>query len=157
MMEFTLTGDLSPIIEALDAWASIDYTPLAEEIRQILIEENAAARGAGLDKDGDPFVPLRGGRPLTAGEISRRGGSGPPLAPRGSASRIVSGFVVEVVPLGDGAILVRGSWPGFPELRYHSEGAGHNPVRDPVGITPAAEARIGEAVRGFLAERVGVA
>jgi hypothetical protein len=150
MFSMRLTGDLSPIIAQLDAWAAIDYTPLAEEIRTILVEENAAAREAGLDKDGDPFVPLRGGRALTPGEIRRRGGSGPPLAPRGSASRVVSGFVVEVIPLGDNAILVRGSWPDFPEIQFHIDGAGHNPIRDPAGITPAAQDRIAAAVEGFL-------
>lgn len=141
---------LSDVVDALDRWKAIDWTPLAEEIRTILIEENAAAREAGLDKDGDPFVPLRGGRQLTASEVRRRGGSGPPLAPRGSASRIVAGFVVEVVPLGEDAVLVRGSWPGFPELSFHVDGSGHNPVRDPVGVTPAAEARIQEAADRFL-------
>ena len=159
--EFRVTGDLTPIIVALDRLAHIDYTPLAETIKKILEEENAAAREAGLDFRGETFDSLyrtvtkgrnKGQRrSLRPAEMGRRGGEGPPLAPRGAGSRVVTGFDVQILPLADGAILVRGNWPNFPELIFHVEGRGHNPVRDPVGITPAAQERIRDAVDEFLA------
>lgn len=158
MLEVRLTGgDLTPILEALDALGQVDLSPLAATIREIMLEENAAARGAGLDREGSAFVPLRGGRALTASEQRRRGGDGPPLAPRGDASRIVSGFVVSLEAVGDGAILIRGAWPDMPFLHYHADGRGHNPVRDPVGLTPAAQDRVGDAVREFAGALVKLA
>jgi hypothetical protein len=79
-----------------------DLQPLAIELKGLMIRENLEARVAGLDNDGQPPAPLRGGRPPTQAEIRDRGGTGPPLAPRGAGSRVVTEFEVQIVPVGNG-------------------------------------------------------
>lgn len=157
MFELLVTGDLQPLIVAYDDFidSMMDLTPLGEDIRQIMIEDNAEARSQGLDADGNDFDKLRGGRPLKAWEIAQRGGDGPPLAPKGAGSRVVAGFEVEPYPLDEGGILLLGQWPSMPFLHYHVAGYLHTPSRDPVGVTPRGWERIAEALDGFVAERVG--
>ena len=94
--------------------------PLAEDAREILIADNKVARVAGLDAYDAPLAPVKA---RTPGEIRRRGGDGPRLAPRGAGSRVVSGFQV-TIQSGSGSALVVGSWPGAPFLRFHSEALG---------------------------------
>ena len=159
MFEMLVTGDLQPLIRGYDDFVAdmMDLTPLGQDIRQIMIEDNLEARLQGVDADGNDFAQLRGERPLKAWEIAERGGSGPPLAPREAGSRVVADFEVEPYPLDEGGILLLGQWPSMPFLHFHVSGAPANnmPVRDPVGVTPRGWERIADAVDGFVAERIG--
>jgi hypothetical protein len=108
----------------------VDLQPIALELKDLMLRENLEARLAGVDKDGQALAPLRHGRPLTPAEIRDRGGDGPPLAPRGAGSRVVTEFEVDIIPVGNGDIIIQGSWPRIPWLALHSIGAGRLPVRD---------------------------
>lgn len=155
MIEFGVRGDFGPLMEQIDALSRVDLAPLAARIREIMVADNARARAEGHDDQDRPFAPLRGGRPLSPSEVRQRGGAGPPLAPRGAASRIISGFEVELVPLDSGSVLARGSWPSFPELQYHVQGAGRLPVRDPIGLTPRGRAEVEAVVAEFVSGLAG--
>ena len=128
-----------------------DPQPLAVDIRQIVIDDNLIARTVGVDGDGLGMIPLR---PMTPGQIRRRGGDGPPLAPQGSASRIVTDFQVEAVPVSAGSYLVVGSWPSLPFLIFHAEGSGRLPVRDVFGLRLQAVEAIDGAAGEFAADVV---
>jgi hypothetical protein len=159
--DFVISGDLDQLILAYDQMITgLDLTPLAEIIRRLIIEDNAAARLAGVGADGVDLAPLRAGRPLTPSEIRKRGGTGPPLAPRGEASRSVASFRVEIIPLGDGSILLLGTWNDAPFLHYHVSGyrAGRTqvPIRDIVGVRPECVERIADASMTWLAERLSL-
>jgi hypothetical protein len=157
MFEILVTGDIQPLIQAFDGFVAdlMDLTPLAETIREIMIQDNAESRLAGLDADGVPFAPLRGGRPLKPWEIAERGGDGPPLAPREAGSRIVAGFDVQLYPLDEGGILILGQWPSMPFLHFHAQGYGHTPARDPVGVSPRGWERVVDAAEAFAMDRIG--
>lgn len=119
----------------------LNLRPLARKIEQIVIEGNRRAAAAGLDKNDDAYAPLR---PST---IATRGGSGPPLAPRGAGSRVVTNFVAKT-SVRRGAITVTAGWQGDTEwMQYHVTGYRHRsgtivPARNPSGIRPLEMARI---------------
>jgi hypothetical protein len=156
-----VSGDLDQLILAYDqTFTHLDLTPLAAIISTIIVEDNAQARLAGVGADGVELAPLRGGRSLTPNEIRKRGGTGPPLAPKGEASRSVASFRVQIMPLGDGSILLLGTWDDAPFLHYHVSGyrAGKTqvPARDIVGLRPECVERIADAAITWLAERLGL-
>lgn len=135
-----------------------DLRPLAETIAQAMRDDREAAGRAGEDRFGEPLAPINHGVPLPPRELAHRGGSGPPLAPRGAASRLIADFVVDVVELGEGRIEVVGSWPTMPFLRYHTGGPEHSwrlPVRNVVGLRPYAHDWIVRAARDYVAGLMG--
>lgn len=135
---------------------SADPSPLARAIGDILVAENTRARLAGLDAEGQELAPLRGGRALTTAEIRQRGGSGPPLLPRGMASRAISDFEVAIIPSGEGEVRVLGTWPRFGLiLTLHAVGAGHLPVRDIIAPSRLASDLIDDAVDDFGRDLLG--
>lgn len=157
MISFRVESEgLGNLIDYVRRLSTIDFTPLGHRIARIAEVDNARARTAGLDREDVPFAPLRGARPLKPSEIRRRGGPGPPLAPKGPASRVIAGFVVEVVPNPEGGIVVRGSWPGLDWMRFHASGTRDMPRRDPAGLTPTGEDRVFDAVRDFLRDELGL-
>lgn len=147
MIEVTITGgQLAPITQAVDGLIArfSDLRPLANAIGWVVWEDNREARVQGMDRFdiGLTEVKSQSGRP----------GSGPPLAPRGPASRVVAGFEIDVQPAGPTAYLVVGAWPSMPFLRCHADGEGRYgaiPVRDVIGIRDSAAGPIGERVRAF--------
>jgi hypothetical protein len=82
-------------------------------------------------------------------------GDGPPLAPIVPASRIISGFEVEILPSFD-AVEIVGGWPSMPFLIHHVTGYVNHltgrevPSRDPVGVTPQGWELIAEATEAWL-------
>lgn len=84
---------------------------------------------AGREADGSPFAPLA---PST---LEHHSGSTTPLVPHGSASRVISGYRVDVVP-EPGRLRVEASWPGLDWIKYHRSGTRHMPRRDPGGFRP---------------------
>lgn len=160
-----------------------DATPLMIEWEHILVEDNTRGVLAGLDKDGDPMVPVtyRPKGPKAAKRVSpkqrnrvraRKQGifagvgvheaglnnnlthaeyerlDGPPLAPRGMYSRVITNYLT--IHGRDGnRWYAAGGWfevvsiQGVPFLEAHFNGAStgrhgttHLPVRDLRGVRP---------------------
>lgn len=130
-----------------------DLRPLGERIAARLREEVPRAAQAGQDRDGEPMIPINGGRPLTPAQAARRGGYGPPLSPRGAGSRVSADFVVEVNVPTDNAVFVVGSWPGLYWLKFHGSGPDHAarlPVRDIVGVRPEVDQEIVDMAQDYI-------
>lgn len=123
-----------------------DLSPLAEPVRQVLIEDNRERALAGVDADGNPFAPLA---PSTVKQRQRMGLSGPPQAAHGPQSRVITGYVVDV-QAGPGRLSFLGSWPALDWIRYHITGTSRMPQRNPMGFRRAALDRI----RGMLRNHV---
>lgn len=126
-----------------------DLMSLALDLRQAIIEGNEQGLLAGLDKDGVPFAPLK------ESTIKRgRGGFGPPLSPRYSASQLVDRLRVDIEPGGAAGVRVKASWPGVPQLRYFKTGTKYMARRNPAGIRPGTRARIGAIIANFRKQMV---
>jgi hypothetical protein len=104
-----------------------DLTPLREPVRQILVDGNRERSLAGTDPQGRSFASL------AASTLRRRRGSGPPLAPRGAQSRVVTAYEVDVLA-GAGRLTFTGSWPSLPWMEYHHTGTARMPARNPYGF-----------------------
>lgn len=104
-----------------------DLRPLARPLGQILLEGNR--KGLGTDLHGNKLAPLS---PNT--KTKRRGGDGPPLAPRGLGSRIVTQAQIQAAGTGDYLVLTM-DWD-LPWLIHHVKGTKYMKQRDPVGIRP---------------------
>ncbi len=88
-----------------------NLAPLAERARQVLFDGNKAIILDGETPAGKPVAPLK------ASTLRRRKGTGPPRAPRGAASRIISGYVV-AASSAPGELTLTGGWPNFPQAAY---------------------------------------
>lgn len=106
-----------------------DLKPLADRAQVVMERQNADGALMGVDQHGETYEAL------AKSTWKRRPGSGPPLAPRGAASRIVALFRVRQEASFD-AITVIGSWPNVPWIKYHVTGTARMPIRDPAGIRP---------------------
>jgi hypothetical protein len=104
-----------------------DLTPLREPVRQILVDGNRERSLAGTDPQGRSFAAL------AASTLRRRRGTGPPLAPRGAQSRVVTAYEVDVLA-GAGRLSFTGSWPSLPWMEYHHSGTARMPARNPYGF-----------------------
>jgi hypothetical protein len=151
MIEGSISGgDFTGLLGMLQRLAKPDLRPLAETVRQIIVDGNEQGLMAGLDADGVPFAELKD-RTYEA----RRGGMGPPLIPRFSASQLIDRFRVVVETTSDGGFIIRGSWPGVPQVEFFRTGTVHMAKRNPVGIRPETRARIQQAVADFARTLVG--
>lgn len=101
---------------------------LADEAAQAVREAHRIERLAGRDADGSPLVRV------TARVGRYEGASGPPLAPFGEASRVLTGFFTNTVRAEDGFTLVAGYRGDVARiLGYHRDGksgSGRPVVRD---------------------------
>lgn len=132
------------IVRMLDVMAHPDFTPLAERVREIMIEDNREGLLRGEDCFGDQMAPVE------QSTIDRgRGGDGEPLNPQGAASRAIADYQVEIQQGFDRVLLV-GSWPNTPFIHFHVHGTKYMVARDPTGIRPAGEALIAEALEEFI-------
>lgn len=104
-----------------------DLSPLREPIRKVLVEGNKARALAGVDPQGRAYARL------AASTLSRRAGTGPPLAPRYAASRVVTQYVVNV-QAGPGRLSFTGSWPNVHFMEYHERGGRYLPQRRVFGF-----------------------
>jgi hypothetical protein len=120
-----------------------DLSPLAVPVRKVLVDGNRERALAGTDANGVRFAPLK---PST---LERRKGSGPPQAPRGASSRIVTGYVVSVLA-SVARLLITGSWPTLAWLGYHRTGTKHMARRDPYGFRPKDLETIRGMLRGYV-------
>ena len=123
-----------------------DLSPLREPVRKILVEGNKARALAGVDAQGRPFAPL------AASTLARRRGSGPPLAPRGTQSRVVTQYVVNV-QAGVGRLSFTGAWPSVHFMEFHATGTRYMPKRDPYGFRQVDLDRIRPMLADYVLKR----
>jgi hypothetical protein len=123
-----------------------NLSPLAAPVRQVLVDGNRERALAGTDAQGRAFAPVK------ASTRKTRGGPGPPLAPRGASSRIVTGYVVAVLA-GVGRLTFTGSWPGLPWVEYHRTGTKRMPRRDPFGFRRRDLNRVADMLRKHVFRR----
>jgi hypothetical protein len=142
--------DLSSLTSLLGGlkFDDIDLGPLVPEIARILDDENRRARLAGTDATGGYLIEVR--------DVldPRRGGNGPPLAPRYEQSRVISNHFVREVESGPGRLVIQAGWSGVPFLAAHAAGSGHLPVRDILGIDPEADEFLTDVLSDYVDMRV---
>jgi hypothetical protein len=158
-----------------------DCTPLMVAWRRIVEEDNRQGILQGLDKDGVPMAPVtyrpkppgagkvgkaanagfKGFGPLASGlhgnltSAEYRTLGGPPLAPRGQFSRVITNFQTDHARLREGYWQVTFWWQdvvsneGISFLRWHFDGAPKLPRRDLRGVRPSGMRKIAEALSSF--------
>lgn len=77
-----------------------------------------------------------------------KGATGPTLAPFGLHSRVITKFATARGRLAAGWVVTAG-WKDLPFIIFHIEGRGHNPKRDPSGITPYGWGRLNKLFADF--------
>lgn len=150
MVSLVVVADMQELASRIEALLHPDLTPLAESVREAMIEDNRDGLLAGTDAAGAAFVPV------AESTIKRgRGGEGPPLVPRDASSRMIAAYDVRIRATIDSILLV-GSWPGLDWVRYHSSGAArsHLPRRDAVGIRPGGRQRMADIAADFARDLI---
>lgn len=152
MIALRINGEaFDQILQLIDTMMFPDLMPLAEECREIMIEDNREGLLASTDSFGDPMTPLE------ESTIKTRRGNGPPLIPQGAGDPAISDYQVKILPTND-RILCIGHWPNTPWIHFHATGFtvtnNHGikiPVvaRDPVGIRPNGVEKIKQAAHDF--------
>jgi hypothetical protein len=150
MIRLSVKGpNFDPVYAMLDRLQRPPLGNLAATLREIMIEDNREGLLAGLNANGDPSADLE------ESTIRRgRGGDGPPRAPREAGSRVIASYDVDIQQ-GEDRLLLIGSWSDAPFVRFFDSGTKHMVAREMVGIRPAGQAKIGEALENFVAELVG--
>lgn len=155
---YSLTLDLQgfeALEEAIDRLLrAADLTPLAQEFRQIMIDDNATRTLGGVDLNSVTLAQLA---PYT---LEHRKGTGPPLAPQGAAAMLITDYTVDVVSPTPHSVTIVGYWPNTPWVRFHETGYVNArtgrfvPARNPVGITPEGQQKIADAFERFVTDTV---
>lgn len=143
--------NFEPIVALLDRLARPDLTPLAEDIRGIMLQDMRDMLLDGVNADGSRTDDV------TEATIRRgRGGDGPPRVPRGAGSRAVTDYEVEPQQSTDRILLI-GGWRNTPFMHVLAGGRkdGTMPPRDMLGITPTGQGRIATATAGFARTLIG--
>jgi hypothetical protein len=167
--QLDLTG-LDRLERAVKSLGEISYAPLMAEWETILSDDNTRSAMAGIDGKGNPLQPVTY-RPKSVRRIDYkllsnnnltsshyRSLAGPPLAPRGMQSRIVTNYRTASAELSDGRWTAIGAWEdvlstkGVSFLRYHFTGSGALPVRDLRGIRPDVRVEARRSLRDFLTQ-----
>lgn len=165
----------------------LNATPLMFTWRKIMAEDNREGILQGLDKDGVPLTAItyrpkppgplkpnekqRGGKPLRAREGAFQGGAagnlssmeyrllgGPPLAPRGQFSRVITNFKTTHTDPSAGAKQwqVIGFWDDVVSkkdvhfLPYHFKGTAKLPKRDIRGVRPNSMIKVRDSLRNWI-------
>jgi hypothetical protein len=167
-----LTG-LDHILAGLRRIQNLNAKPLMDSWVLIIEADNRQGVMAGIDKDGVPMAPVTyrpkgppkrhlrrkvgaynpgvGGN-LSSSEYRRLGG--PPLAPRGTGSRVITNLLTGHGREGDHWYAL-GYWEGVvspkgnPFLRYHFTGTAKLPRRDLRGLRPAGRAKALTALQAW--------
>jgi hypothetical protein len=125
-----------------------DLSPIKEPVRKILVEGNKARALAGVNAQGQAFAPL------AASTLRYRRGTGPPLAPRGTQSRVVTQYVVNVTA-GVGRLSFTGAWPSVHFMEFHATGTRYMPRRDPYGFRQVDLDKIRPMLSDYVLQRRG--
>jgi hypothetical protein len=148
--------------------SSADFTPLMEQWRAILEEDNTEGIMRGLDGYGHAMHPVTyRPKPPTGHEnlnILKNNNlhpshyrilSGPPLAPRGLQSRVIQNFRTAWGRDGKQWVAL-GAWEDVlslkdvPFLAFHFRGEGRLPQRNLAHVRPSAMTRARKALRDFV-------
>jgi hypothetical protein len=166
------TFPLDKMITQLVEFESIDFEPLMMEFEAILKEDNDAAAMAGIDGFDMPLIPVtyrpdpKAGtgrvrtpsvRPLNnLSSTAYRQLGGPPLAPRGMDSRIVTNFRTGYAQLeSEDAWVVLWAWEDVVSIEdvaflgLHFRGQGNLPVRNLAHLRPSTKQRAKKALHDF--------
>jgi hypothetical protein len=179
-MPSTVTVNTVPIdalLGQIQGLADYDFTPLMHEWEEVLHEDNTAGALAGIDGFGIPLIPvtyrpdpnagtrkeidfgIQANNNLTSGHY--RTLDGPPLAPRGMNSRIITEFATQWGNPAPGEWFAQGGWDrqdimsidSVPFLRFHFDGPDHNPnlpVRDLAHVRPTTLRRAQDVLHGYV-------
>lgn len=166
---------------------------LGEALEKILIEDNRRGVLAGLDKDGNPLAPVtyRGSsvKPPTARggtkKFGKHGGTfeqrakaatrstnyksltGPPLAPNGAQSRVITHLVVDSTVVGGNSVEATVTWKGvvsakgveFLQAHFNGSVVGKQrfklKVRDLRGVRPWGKQQAKELIRAWANKLIG--
>jgi hypothetical protein len=149
MFNLQVSGGLADLISQyktdLEKLANLE--DLAQKIAVIMEEQRRKEGELGIGSDGQPLAPVK--------EVTMRtrGGDGPPLAPRGAASRTISGFQVGVTAYPDGSILITGGWPGIEDwIESHFVDTVNRVARNIGGISADTDGLIWAALGDFIDE-----
>jgi hypothetical protein len=146
-------GVLAGLDKKGEPMIAVTYRPLKSGAKPLTVEQRLG-QSAKLAKG--RYAPLEGStrnNNLTSAEYRRL--SGPPLAPRGPFSRVITNLLTDF----DDSQRARGIWEawgywdevvsakGKPFLIHHFKGEGHNPIRDLRGLRPAGRELAEKATR----------
>ena len=171
-LRIEIQGDVTRIVGRL---RNPDLAMLMTRVEALMTEDHTRAVMSGQDKDGNPFTPVtyRNGilaPPKKRNRYNRGVGqakedadgnlspaeyrrlTGPPLAPRGMNSRIITNYATESGRAGDqwfakSFLVGIVSKSGFAFMESHFKGAGRLPRRDDRGIRPWGRDEIRKAIR----------
>lgn len=119
-----------------------DLRPVEPQLRRIFVEGKRDQLTRGVDAQGRAFEPIK---PATR---EHRAGSGPPLAPQGVNSDIVTRYTVQLQQVANGLAVVAG-WP-MAWVKYHVSGGRRLPRRDPSGFRPQDKAEAMRRIRDYI-------
>lgn len=168
---------LDRTLEGLRRLRDPDATPLMVSWMKILTDGNRRGILAGLDGDGVPLAPVtyrpkgppakprksafKGFGPYSGGlhgnlsSAEYRQLGGPPLAPRGAYSRVITNYRTDYARLRVGYWQVTYWWEdvvdyrGNPFLRYHFDGTARLLRRDLRGIRPNDQVKVVSATQAW--------
>lgn len=169
----------------LESIANFDPSPVLPALEQVLYQDNREGVLAGTDGDGKPmpetvrqktpvgfwaYRRLPNGKTIKywqAGSVPSpeapagvSEGDGPPLAPRGVDSRVITDFETFYGADGPNRWRVVGHWDnvvskdGVPFLPFHFEGRGRLPTRDLAGLRPDGMARALAVIDAWAAAKL---
>lgn len=133
----------------------VTYRPLVYSPHTRLTPTKAQRGGAKANARRGAFLGLGAAAygNLTSAEYRMLGG--PPLAPRGQFSRVVTNLLTDHGRDANGQWYAMGYWDevlsnaGIPFLHYHFQGSGRLPIRDLTGLRPAGREKALEALRNW--------
>lgn len=119
-----------------------DLRPVEPQLRRIFVEGKKRQLERGVDARGVAFAPL------ARSTQEHRAGQGPPLAPQGPNSAIVTTYRVTFEQTVNGLTMVA-SWP-LAWIKYHVAGGRRLPRRDPTGFRPEDKAEAMRVVQDYV-------
>jgi hypothetical protein len=126
-------GHLSETLDRLSKGLK-DLSPIQGAMKTLVLNGNR--EGLGTDRDGAPLEPVK------LSTMKRRGGNGPPLAPHGTNSRIVTQAQVDSTVTPNG-MAVELSWPSLSWLKYAAA------KRNIVGIRPQTLGQVNQELLSY--------
>jgi hypothetical protein len=119
---------------------------ITENLRAFFLDSKRRQLLHGVDENGVPFAPL------ADSTLKRRHGNGPPLAPQGESSEIITRMQVTVTPEPH-QVQVTIRWPGLDWVKYHVTGGRHLPKRNPAGFSQDDKKEALRRFRDWIFER----
>lgn len=138
--------------------AAVTYRP-KNETATTKQQRNGGRRNAAFGQFGG-FGPMAAGLHNNLSPAEYRRLSGPPLAPRGVFSRVISNLRTSFQRGRDGTWQVVGAWfevvstRGVKFLSSHFNGSGNSPQRDLRGVRPSGRQKAREAALAWMRDYI---